>query len=70
MINQVELEAEMSQFLASFAKDEGGAVTVDWVVITAAIVLLAALVGTGIRDEAIGAGHRISVAVATVEITD
>ena len=31
----------MTQFLKSFARDERGAVTVDWVVLTAAVVGLA-----------------------------
>ena len=37
------------QFVKNFAKDEDGAVTVDWVVLTAAIVGLGLLVMTTIR---------------------
>ncbi len=60
----------MDRFFGRFAKGEDGAVTVDWVVITAGIVLLASLVGNGIRDETINAGERIGAQVAAMETTD
>jgi len=44
----------MIKFIKNFRKDEDGAVTVDWVVLTAAIVGLAAVaytqVGSGVND--------------------
>jgi Flp pilus assembly pilin Flp len=43
----------MLNFIKNFRNDEDGAVTVDWVVLTAAIVALGLLVGTAVRDSAI-----------------
>ncbi len=43
----------------AFAKDESGAVTVDWVVLTAAVVGLALLVLTFVRDGLNTAGQAI-----------
>ena len=48
-----------------FVADEEGAVTVDWVVLTAAIVILAAGILIGISEET----RRLSGAIAT-EIQD
>jgi Flp pilus assembly pilin Flp len=45
----------MTTFLKSFQKDESGAVTVDWVVLTAAMVLLGLLIMA-----AIGGGAKTS----------
>ena len=46
----------MLNFIKNFRNDEDGAVTVDWVVLTAAIVLLGLAVGsavsTGTQDSA------------------
>ena len=39
-------ERHMLNFIKNFRNDEDGAVTVDWVVLTAAIVALGILVGT------------------------
>ena len=44
----------MLNFIKTFHKDEDGAVTVDFVVLTAAIVLLGLAVGTAISN---GAGQ-------------
>jgi Flp pilus assembly pilin Flp len=51
---------KMRKFLASFARDEDGAVTVDWVVLTAAVVALniAVLVWT-MRSEMVGVSESI-----------
>ncbi|MCU9838387.1 hypothetical protein OEZ49_11465 [Ruegeria sp. WL0004] len=38
----------MIKFIKNFRKDEDGAVTVDWVVLTAAVVALAAVAYNGI----------------------
>ncbi|MCF6271877.1 MAG: hypothetical protein L3J37_01615 [Rhodobacteraceae bacterium] len=40
----------MKKFLNAFVKDEDGAVTVDWVVLTAAIVGIAIAVALTIED--------------------
>ena len=42
----------MLNFIKNFKNDESGAVTVDWVVLTAAIVLLGATVGGFIKTGA------------------
>ncbi|MEY1554747.1 Flp family type IVb pilin [Yoonia sp. R2331] len=39
----------MRQYFKNFRNDEDGAVTVDWVVLTAAIVALGLVVGTSVR---------------------
>ncbi len=40
----------MIKFFKNFRKDESGAVTVDWVVLTAAVAALAGVVYTGIES--------------------
>jgi len=54
----------MLNFIKTFRNDEDGAVTVDWVVLTAAIVLLGAAVGTSISkgagDLATGIGAELT----------
>ncbi|MEP1536747.1 MAG: hypothetical protein ABJQ34_05575 [Paracoccaceae bacterium] len=42
----------MNKFLNKFRKDEDGAVTVDWVVLTAAVVGLAVAAYSAIQDGA------------------
>ena len=42
----------MLNFIKNFRNDEDGAVTVDWVVLTAAIVALGLLVGNAISGSA------------------
>jgi len=53
----------MQIFLARFAKDEAGAVTVDWVVLTAAIVGLGiaviATISDGALDYSTGLGNHL-----------
>lgn len=41
----------MMNFIKNFRKDEDGAVTIDWVVLTAAIVALAIAAFAAIGDE-------------------
>jgi Flp pilus assembly pilin Flp len=40
----------MIKFFKNFREDESGAVTVDWVVLTAAVAALAGVAYTGIAD--------------------
>lgn len=54
----------MRQFIFKFRADEDGAVTTDWVALTAAIVLLAATVAVTVRDGAIDGGNDIGNQVA------
>jgi Flp pilus assembly pilin Flp len=50
----------MRKFLASFARDEDGAVTVDWVVLTAAVVALNIVVLVwSMRSELVGVSESI-----------
>jgi Flp pilus assembly pilin Flp len=49
--------------IKSFAKDEDGAVTVDWVVLTGAIVVLGLLVMSTIRPGITGAATTINTSV-------
>ncbi|MEM0948634.1 MAG: hypothetical protein AAGK37_14640 [Pseudomonadota bacterium] len=48
-----------------FKNDEDGAVTVDWVVLTAAIVGLGIAVIASVRSATVTLGDKISTAVAT-----
>lgn len=54
--------------LIKFRRNEDGAVTVDWVVITAAIVLFAATLGYGLRDKTIAAGDIVAADI-TAQVT-
>ncbi len=49
----------MFNFIKKFKNDEEGAVTVDFVVLTAAIVVLGLLVGAAISDGATGLANAI-----------
>ena len=49
----------------NFLNDESGAVTVDWVVLTAAIVGLGLLVIQAVTPGVLSLGDQISAAVAT-----
>ena len=49
----------MLNFIKNFRNDEDGAVTVDFVVLTAAIVLLGIAVGSAISSGAGDLGNRI-----------
>ena len=44
------METNMIKFFKNFRKDENGAVTVDWVVLTAAVVALAGAAYTSISS--------------------
>ena len=50
----------MFEFIKNFRADEDGAVTVDWVVLTAAIVGLGIAVITVIGDGTMALGEKIS----------
>ena len=60
----------MTNMIKNFAADESGAVTVDWVVLTAAIVGLGiaviASVSTGVKDM----GTNISTTLSSATIND
>ena len=50
----------MMNFVKRFAKDEDGAVTVDWVVLTAAVVGLGLIVMTAIKPAINGLSQSIA----------
>lgn len=51
----------MLNFFKKFSQDEAGAVTVDWVVLTAAIVGL----GVAIMSQVTGGAHDLAEGIAT-----
>ncbi len=55
----------MKKFLELFAKDEDGAVTVDWVVLTAAIVGIALAIIAVIRTSLNAAATSIAVSISS-----
>jgi len=55
----------MKKFLNAFVKDEDGAVTVDWVVLTAAIVGIALAVVAVIKTSLEGAASDIAAGVTS-----
>jgi Flp pilus assembly pilin Flp len=59
-INDTPGGSSMLNFIKTFHKDEDGAVTVDFVVLTAAIVLLGIAVGTAISGGAGQLSNRIT----------
>ncbi|MEJ6397204.1 Flp family type IVb pilin [Yoonia sp. 208BN28-4] len=57
----------MLNFIKNFRNDEDGAVTVDWVVLTAAIVALGLAVGGTVST---GAGNLATTVAADIEAVD
>jgi len=55
----------MKKFLELFVKDEDGAVTVDWVVLTAAIVGIALAIIAVIRTSLNSAATSIAASIST-----
>lgn len=53
----------MMNFIKNFRNDEDGAVTVDFVVLTAAIVVLGLAVGTAVSQGAGGLANEIKTAL-------
>jgi len=56
----------MNRFYMGFLSDESGAVSTDWVVITAAIMLFAIAITATIKTSAISAGDQIGQDVAAM----
>jgi Flp pilus assembly pilin Flp len=54
--------------LKKFQNDESGAVTVDWVVLTAAIVGLGLAVIAAVRTASLGLANKISTAIGTITV--
>ncbi len=53
----------MKKFLNAFVKDEDGAVTVDWVVLTAAIVAIALAILVTIGDALNSTSNSIALSI-------
>ena len=58
----------MMKFINTFRKDEDGAVTVDWVVLTAAVVGLAGVAITSIQDATGGIGSSTGTAIGNIDV--
>lgn len=56
----------MWQIIHQFRADEDGAISVDWVVLTAGIMLFAGVVATLVKDGAIDGGDDIGNKVAAM----
>jgi len=54
--------------IKTFAADESGAVTVDWVVLTAAIVGLGLAVVTSVRSGVTSLGSNISTSLSSASV--
>ena len=59
----------MIKFIKNFRKDEDGAVTVDWVVLTAAVVALAAVAYNQVRDGASELANDVETALTNATVT-
>lgn len=59
----------MIKFIKNFRKDENGAVTVDWVVLTAAIVGLGIAVLTSVGGGTTSLANKVSSHMASQDVT-
>ena len=59
----------MIKFFKNFSKDDSGAVTVDWVVLTAAVVGLAIAAYSTIKSSTMELTGDITTAIKGVEVT-
>lgn len=58
----------MRNIFSKFYRDEAGAVTVDWVVLTAAIVFLGAGVAILVRTGAVDLSDRVGTTLTELEV--
>ncbi len=59
----------MIKFIKNFRKDEDGAVTVDWVVLTAAVIGLGTVAYTQISGGAVGLATDVNTALSGATIS-
>jgi Flp pilus assembly pilin Flp len=59
----------MIKFIKNFRKDEDGAVTVDWVVLTAAVIGLGTVAYTQISNGAVGMATDVNAALSGATIS-
>jgi Flp pilus assembly pilin Flp len=64
----VAMIAGLKTMIATFVRDEDGAVTVDWVVLTAAVVGLGLVIGPTVGESTIGLSEEIAEDVDEVRI--
>jgi Flp pilus assembly pilin Flp len=60
-------DVDMKAFIQKFFDDEDGAVTVDWVVLTAATVGLGLIIVVAIKPSAIAKAENIADVIAATE---
>lgn len=58
----------MVQFLKSFKKDDDGAITVDWVVLTAGLVGLAVAIVAALGSASLESSNSISSRIDNIEV--
>jgi hypothetical protein len=58
----------LHRHLSTFATSEDGAVTVDWVVLTAAVVMMAFGAFVLVRDGAVSLGTKTGTELATTDV--
>jgi Flp pilus assembly pilin Flp len=63
----METHMKLRNLFARFRKDEDGAVTVDWVVLTAGIVAIAIALFAALREPITGLAERIATEIEAVE---
>lgn len=56
--------------IKSFFRGDDGAVTVDWVVLTAAVVALTGVAITSLQDATGGLGSNVGTQLTDTEVTD
>jgi hypothetical protein len=55
----------LKQRFLSFCKDDAGAVTVDWVILTSVVVLMAGAVAISVTEPTLAVGDAISDSIAS-----
>jgi len=58
----------MTKFLNAFVKDEDGAVSIDWVVLTAAIVAMGVAAGSSIRRTSTAVSGNIDTYAQSIDV--
>lgn len=58
----------MFNFIKTFAKDEAGAVSIDWVVLTAAIVAMGVAAGSAIRSTSSSVASNVDTYATSVDV--
>ncbi|MDP7149533.1 MAG: hypothetical protein QGI08_09215 [Paracoccaceae bacterium] len=58
----------MFNFIKTFAKDEAGAVSIDWVVLTAAIVAMGVAAGSTIRSTSSTVAGNVNSYASNVDV--